>query len=175
MDSRIAIQRISAAAISSVKTPLRAASTLSISLLLFLVLSVNSYATRNISLLQDSLTNTPKVLLNGIGSFQAQGFEMLALVVIYCVTAGMAVTAFGIQLKSKKLDLKTGAGIVPGFFAAGCGCGIGLLGLLGITGVVGILPFGGRLALSLGIIFVVFTLYLFGDPEKCGVKVNVGS
>lgn len=175
MDGRIVIQRISAAAISSVKTPLRAVSTLLISSLLFLILSVNAYATRNFSLLSESLTNIPTVLLNGIGSFQVQGTEMLALVVIYCITAGMAITAFGIQLRSKKLDLKTGAGIIPGFFAAGCGCGIGLLGLIGIGGVVGILPFGGRLALSIGIVFVVFTLYRFGDPNKCGVKVNVGS
>lgn len=168
-------ERIPAALISSVKTPPRLASTFSFSFLFFFLLSINSYAARNLSLLNESLLNVNLVLLNGYGTFLSQGPLRLILIIAYIALAGAAVTNFALRMKSKELDAKTVFGIIPGFFAAGCGCGIGLLGVLGIGGSIGLASFGGNWLLGLGILLVLYAHYTFGNPELCGLKVSVES
>ena len=166
---------IPAALISSVKTPLRAASTFLFSFLFFFVLSINSYASRNIALLTESIFNADLVVLNGYGTFLSQGLLRLSLITLYVVLAGAAVTNFGVRISSKELDFKTAFGVIPGFFAAGCGCGIGLLGVLGIGSSVGLATFGGNWLIALGILLVLYAHYSFGDPDVCGLEINVES
>ena len=177
MDSRIerAGSRVSAAILSSLRTPKRLASTVFFSSLFFLLLSINAYSPRNFVLLKESLFNLDIVLLNGYAVFLNEGVLRLTLIVLYTSLAGIATTNFGVQLLSKDLNLRNMLGVIPGFFAAGCGCGIGILGLLGLGGSLTLVPFGGNWILGLGVLLVIYALYRFGDPEVCGLEVNVGS
>ncbi|MFB6144160.1 MAG: hypothetical protein ABEJ98_02505 [Candidatus Nanohaloarchaea archaeon] len=169
-----AFERVTAAALAAFKTPGRAASTLSLSLLIFFVFAFNTNIPWNTDLLGESVFNAWKVMLNGYASFLVAGSLRLFSVVLYSLLVSMAVTNFGVQLLGENLNMGSLATVLPGFVAGGCGCGIGLLGLLGLGGATLALPFNGELIVLAGIALVTYALYDMGDPEVCDVKVSAG-
>lgn len=99
------------------------------------------------------------------------GVAGLALVVVYALLTGMALTVTAAQFRADGgSSASTLGGVVPGFVVSGCAsCGAGVLGLLGFAGALAAMPFHGNLLRLAGILLLVGFLAHAGDPRRCRV------
>lgn len=105
-------------------------------------------------------------------TYVSNGWFALALIVLYAILTGFAVTNAFAQIK---LSGVTGArdltGVLPGLLASGCAsCGAGMLGFLGFAGVLAALPFHGNLLRVAGVCILLAFLARSGDPRTCTVE-----
>ncbi|WP_248515840.1 hypothetical protein [Salinarchaeum laminariae] len=109
--------------------------------------------------------------------YLTRGWLGLALVVVYSLLTGVAVTNAVTLLRHRRRSGATSiAGILPGVLAAGCAsCGAGVLGALGFVGAMAVLPYDGTLLRVGGIALLLVFLARAGDPRTCSIGAGGGT
>ncbi len=163
--------RISYAARSALGDRYRTAGTVSFSVLILLLFGLSTDIPATAQTLSYGLSYLDEAILTSLSNLYIEGGLSFGLTVVYSLLGGIALTNMAVQLSSGGVELSGLGGILPGFLAAGCAsCGVGLTGFLGIAGATALLPFGGDLVKTAGILLMLYSLYVFGDPEICEIS-----
>jgi len=144
----------------------------------YVLLVLSTYPQFTRQLLERDLTDVTygvSVLTREV--YLTSGWLGLALVVLYALLTGVAVTNAVALLQRRRRSGATGvAGILPGVLAAGCAsCGAGVLGALGFVGAMAALPYDGTLLRIGGIALLLWFLARAGDPRTCSIGVGGGA
>ena len=152
-----------------------AATTLTASLAVFILLTITANLQYSIQTLSFGLTYLDNVLVTITdNTLQTSGLLGLSLTLIYPVLIGVSITNFYMRIKSTGLsDMKQLSGILPGFLAGGCaGCGVGLLSFAGLGGAAAAIPFDGNLIRIGGICLMLWFISRTGDPRTCSTSLS---
>ncbi|MFB6191373.1 MAG: hypothetical protein ABEJ64_03005 [Candidatus Nanohaloarchaea archaeon] len=160
------------AASYSVSSPRRAASTVAVGVIAFLLFVLGSFPEYSYQMFnsQASMFTAVNALVWNIQA--TAGYLGLLLTVVYSAAVGVATTdLYAIISNTGIRQVSSLGGALPGFLVGSCaGCGAGILGLIGFAGAVTLLPFNGNIVKLAGIAFVVYFLVDIGHPETCGVS-----
>ncbi|MFB6114679.1 MAG: hypothetical protein ABEK04_00160 [Candidatus Nanohalobium sp.] len=149
----------------------KALTTISISSFTFVLLALSSFPTYSIQMFSSGFEYwIPAIQARVTGAYIAGGSSRIAIMSVYGLLTGIALTNFFTQLRNSGAEVKGLSGIIPGFIAAGCaGCGVGLLGFMGLTGALAAMPLQGNLVRVGGLGLLFYYIGKTGNPRICTI------
>lgn len=178
IDLRAHVIRFRGALAYPLTTTRRTVLTLLFAAVTYCLLVLSSFPTYSIQLLGADIGYVDDAVIALTGNtYRTAGAGGLALVVVYAITTGIAVTgALGRVRSAGRPDARGLSAVLPGLLASGCAsCGAGVLGLVGFASALATLPFDGNLLRLAGLLLLVGYLSRLGDPRQCTVASAVES
>lgn len=151
----------------------RAAGTVTVAAVTYVLFILSTFPTYSIQLLDANVLYLGEAVGTLTWNFtETAGVHGLGLVTVYAVLTGVAVVNMVTLVQRNGMrSMVAGSGsITPAFLVGGCaGCGAGLLGAIGFIGALSLLPFNGNGVRLLGIILILVFLVKTGDPKTCTI------